>query len=203
MFLFLSQSIGSSWLAWKFRTRMQRKAVDEGENVQHWERRLGQWGSSALLTMIAASAALRRNLDDWMLRTEMEHPSTLESSEIVRKKWEGEIKAQVSLFTFDSEAVSLLRELPPANEEPSHAKHFRLKWKIECLTLIRMSGVDNCYYKKWWQSSFFFACLIHTAQALLWRDSRDHPSASHYLNQNSFHGCFKTTWNMILKPPLM
>lgn len=52
----------------------------------------------------------------------MEHPSALESNERVSKKREGEIKAQVLLFTFDSEAVSSLRELPPANEEPSYTK---------------------------------------------------------------------------------
>lgn len=50
---------------------------------------------------------------------------------------------------------------------------FRLEGKIECLTLIRMPRVHNWYYKKWWQSSFFFACLMHTAQELLGRDSRE------------------------------
>lgn len=50
------------------------------------------------------------------------------------------------LFALDREAGSLLRELPPGNEEPSYAEN--QTGKIDCLTPIRMSGVDNWCHKK-------------------------------------------------------
>lgn len=100
-----------------------------------------------------------------MLRTEMEHPSALESNESVRKKWNGEIKAQVLLFAFDSEAVSLVRELPPANEEPSYTKiqTGRKNWVLNSDKDVRSRQLVLQKV----MAIFFFACLMHTAQALL------------------------------------
>lgn len=52
-----------------------------------------------------------------------------------------EIKAQVFLSSFDSEAMSVLRELPPGNEEPSYAKI--QTGKMDFFSPIGVSGADN------------------------------------------------------------
>lgn len=164
MFLFLS--VESYWLAWKFSIRKHRKPVDVVRNVQHW-------GSSVPLTMIVTSAALRR--DTWWLNAQNRNGASI--STWVKWKCEKEMRRRnqgtsiivhfwfwTSVITQESSHLLMKNHLIP---------RFRLEGKIECLTLIRMSGVDNWYYKKWCQSGFFFACLMHTAQALLGRERRE------------------------------